>query len=843
MKHWKAFSLIELLTVMVVAGVLALVTVPKLMRVLETRKTLEAEEMLLALRGEQEKRCVAGNAYQTDSSQLSMLNPANTGDNFSYTLQETGATASRTGKNYEIKMISYKTGKLCCSGVGCSELNKNYPTCTEAAATAALQDECAGEGLCNQDERPDSSKACDVGVGLEVREIYCFGGVWHTGEWDSSNCGCDADSKPATSEACPEGLDGTKTRTVTCTEGTWITGEWNEDGCHCNPDTDENHCCSESQVWSEDKGRCCDPNVPGDCACVDECEAKGGIKLSIEGDACACLVCPEGSGLTYDLTNPSNPRCACAVSRESCVASGQVFVDLSGASNPDDRQCGCQSCEELATTYNGVDSSSISPWLARILDRKGYSGFGSSGSGSSGTGGKFGSTGSGAFGGYSGGSSGSSGDSDSGALIYIGNGNQASALSIFNNHSSSAGNVESYFTTVNGAYSPDGTSCIVPCQTGQSYTREQCQSVGLVWQVDPSSIASPTNFTITISDDSTISYAMEGCNSCATCENASGGAGDSWSYAGTSQSGLVDQYCDGSGCLSGCSEKTCTLQDSDCSGDKTVNPDTCTCSCEMNESTCAAQGKYYVSSGCRCKSCSEYQGNFLASNWVYSGMTSTGKPVDCEKTCPDSVAAACTAQEPFQASECRCRCPYNATNCGSEGKWYDSETCSCQSECPTGMRGNWEYFGGAPGNGSIGSCERVCRLNCSGANSVPDDTCRTCVADSDFTGDCIAEGKAIVPLGEGYVCMSCHEYNPTQFVEGASRTFDGYVSSCANTECTLTGSSCAARNKVLLDSDSGDCFCGSCQQWQERQNNGVAWDSNATANEDGLSCSTCPRPE
>ena len=188
MKNWKAFSLIELLTVMVVVVVLALLVVPRMIRVLETHHTLEAEETLVAIRSEQEARCVVGHGYETDKNRLSLLREHSSNPNFTYTLQETGATASRVGKDYEIKMLSYKTGSLCCEGTECVNLNKGYPICTETAAQAALQDECVGESSCNANERPNASQPCTEGEGIEMREVYCYGGVWQTGEWNNWMC-------------------------------------------------------------------------------------------------------------------------------------------------------------------------------------------------------------------------------------------------------------------------------------------------------------------------------------------------------------------------------------------------------------------------------------------------------------------------------------------------------------------------------------------------------------------------------------------------------------------------------------------------------------------------------
>ncbi|MDD7578242.1 MAG: prepilin-type N-terminal cleavage/methylation domain-containing protein, partial [Elusimicrobia bacterium] len=53
----KAFTLTELLVVVIVIGVLSAVVLPKFSKVIETRKTTEAEELMASVRTEQEKRC------------------------------------------------------------------------------------------------------------------------------------------------------------------------------------------------------------------------------------------------------------------------------------------------------------------------------------------------------------------------------------------------------------------------------------------------------------------------------------------------------------------------------------------------------------------------------------------------------------------------------------------------------------------------------------------------------------------------------------------------------------------------------------------------------------------
>ncbi len=132
----KGFTLAELLIIVVIIGVMAAVAVPKYRRVLETNKTMEAEKVLTTIRGTQEQRCMLGKAYLTEASDVSLLQDAQLSKHFSYTLWKTasraGATATRSDGTYEyaLKILSYKDGRICCEGDYCSNLNRNYPSCS-----------------------------------------------------------------------------------------------------------------------------------------------------------------------------------------------------------------------------------------------------------------------------------------------------------------------------------------------------------------------------------------------------------------------------------------------------------------------------------------------------------------------------------------------------------------------------------------------------------------------------------------------------------------------------------------------------------------------------------------
>ena len=129
----RAFTLTELLVVVVIIGVLATVVMPKYARMLDTRRTTEAEEIMRAVRTEQERRCSLGKNYATSMAQLADLVPA-TSQYYAYSLLESGkgvaaATRGEGSLTYTLKMPSVVDGRICCEGSGCDRLNKDYPSC------------------------------------------------------------------------------------------------------------------------------------------------------------------------------------------------------------------------------------------------------------------------------------------------------------------------------------------------------------------------------------------------------------------------------------------------------------------------------------------------------------------------------------------------------------------------------------------------------------------------------------------------------------------------------------------------------------------------------------------
>ena len=224
----KAFTLTELLVVVIVVGVLAAVVLPKFSKVMETRKTTEAEELMAAVRTEQEKRCALDKNYLAKLADVQDILPSNNTKNFSYTLTSTGMEAQSKGKyGYTLKMPSYADGRICCeSQEECAKLNKAYPLCTELIAMGDYQSgaECAGEAEVKQCSGPSTrSCGCNNG-GTQTRTCDTSTGVWN--DWSgcsvSDACKCKEEDKPANKTMSCNGC-GTKTASYSCDKAT---GEW-----------------------------------------------------------------------------------------------------------------------------------------------------------------------------------------------------------------------------------------------------------------------------------------------------------------------------------------------------------------------------------------------------------------------------------------------------------------------------------------------------------------------------------------------------------------------------------------------------------------------------------------
>jgi len=300
----KAFTLTELLVVVVIIGVLSAVVLPKFNKTLETRRTTEAEDIMRAVRTEQEYRCASERAYAVSQTDLSSLSN-NTTKNYQFSFETTGVIASRTGKTYRLKMPSYADGRICCEGSGCSSLNKNYPSCDDLTNVSKTPDYMASPSNCvaEVEEVPPTLPDCDDGdVQTETcgdcengRRVIkeCVGGVWLNRDGECEilfPCKKDCTGSPASRELKCNSC-GTRTETQVCDEDT---GQWTWTGStktecskqptecpkscsasYCTP-TGKNkpwkyHLASwyEDRKYYVDKTECCDANT----ACPESCPA------------------------------------------------------------------------------------------------------------------------------------------------------------------------------------------------------------------------------------------------------------------------------------------------------------------------------------------------------------------------------------------------------------------------------------------------------------------------------------------------------------------------------------------------------------------------------------------
>ncbi len=226
----KAFTLTELLVVVIVIGVLSAAVLPKFNKVIETRKTTEAEELMASIRTEQEKRCALDKQYLTKMSELTDIVKKDVTKNYAYTLENKGIIASSKGNySYNLQMPSYADGRICCSGNDCEKLNKNYPKC-EGFNYEPSPDSCAGKVEEAKSEpkactgTAQTERACSSGCGTEHRTATCntSTGSWEYGAWDNN---CTVKPEPETKD-CDSGYTGTQTRVAVCKNGAWEMSDW-----------------------------------------------------------------------------------------------------------------------------------------------------------------------------------------------------------------------------------------------------------------------------------------------------------------------------------------------------------------------------------------------------------------------------------------------------------------------------------------------------------------------------------------------------------------------------------------------------------------------------------------
>ncbi len=141
----QGFTLTELLTVVLMIGILASMVLPKFTKMIDSFRVLEAERMALAIRGEQEQRCMLDKKYTQNPSRLGVIPTSVTKDtntfshgDFTYTLSAGGLVVTNNINNYTLELPSYTDGRICCDN--CADLNRDYRTCADLTNTTTTPD-------------------------------------------------------------------------------------------------------------------------------------------------------------------------------------------------------------------------------------------------------------------------------------------------------------------------------------------------------------------------------------------------------------------------------------------------------------------------------------------------------------------------------------------------------------------------------------------------------------------------------------------------------------------------------------------------------------------------------
>ncbi len=341
MKNNRAFTLTELLIVVIVIGILAAVVLPKFGKVVETRKTTEAEEIMAAVRTEQEKRCVLGQPYANRWSELQALIPNQTTKNYHFELSDQGQgliASSRGSYAYDLKMLSFADGRICCEGAECEKLNKEYPLCN-ALTDLRVDPSCVSvqtaQPLPPDPEPQPQTYNCEGSAtwpcgcnGTMTRTCDTTTGQW--GAWSACSapdtCTCPDDGQGTRQDVGECG--GYKTRTCNTSTGQWsnwsdVQGESTskqEGVCGCLGNGKYNYTCVDHRWVLGDctkiNTNCCTQNL-------EEWVSQDGYVGPGGNSACVKKMTPCNAGTgTYSTSGISYDRAKCCKSSDKPAAGG-----------------------------------------------------------------------------------------------------------------------------------------------------------------------------------------------------------------------------------------------------------------------------------------------------------------------------------------------------------------------------------------------------------------------------------------------------------------------------------------------------------------------------------------
>lgn len=122
----RAYTLSELVLLIVMAGVMAVLCYSWITHRKATRQIVEQETVLQTVRKEQRRRCAMGQRYTLNPYELHALEQ--TDKQVRYNVSDgVGIMVKSRKYGYELRMPSYDDGRLCCEN--CGKVNKRYSPC------------------------------------------------------------------------------------------------------------------------------------------------------------------------------------------------------------------------------------------------------------------------------------------------------------------------------------------------------------------------------------------------------------------------------------------------------------------------------------------------------------------------------------------------------------------------------------------------------------------------------------------------------------------------------------------------------------------------------------------